>query len=177
MCSALGLPDSAREAGAILFRRAHSDDLIRGRSLEAVASAAVYAAARLDSVPRTFQEIGSVSRVGIDSIKFAYNKLNQELKLPINLQTPDDYIPRFCTELDCSRQTETLALEIATSGFSPIGLAAAAIYTAANCRETGLTQSRVADTTDITTRTIQKRHRDFKKQMSLEELQSRALQP
>ncbi|WP_394326266.1 transcription initiation factor IIB, partial [Haloferax profundi] len=53
MGSALGLPKHVREMASVIYRRALNDDLLPGRSIEGVATASVYAAARQASVPRS----------------------------------------------------------------------------------------------------------------------------
>ena len=63
MASALGLPRNVRETAAVVYRDAVDKNLIRGRSIEGVAAAALYAACRQCSVPRTLDEIAEVSRV------------------------------------------------------------------------------------------------------------------
>ncbi|MGA9399306.1 transcription initiation factor IIB, partial [Haladaptatus sp.] len=44
MASALGLPKNVRETASVIYRRALDDDLLPGRSIEGVATSAVYAA-------------------------------------------------------------------------------------------------------------------------------------
>ena len=51
MASALGLPRNVRETAAVVYRDAVDKNLIRGRSIEGVAAAALYAACRQCSVP------------------------------------------------------------------------------------------------------------------------------
>ena len=52
MASALGLPKSVRETAAVIYRKAVEKNLIRGRSIEGVVAAALYAACRQAGVPR-----------------------------------------------------------------------------------------------------------------------------
>ncbi|MCX9076225.1 MAG: transcription initiation factor IIB, partial [Candidatus Methanoperedens sp.] len=58
MASALGLSRNVRETAAVVYRKAVEKNLIRGRSIEGVAAAALYAACRQCNVPRTLDEIG-----------------------------------------------------------------------------------------------------------------------
>ncbi len=43
MASALGVPQSVREVASVIYRRALAEDLIRGRSIEGVATSSLYA--------------------------------------------------------------------------------------------------------------------------------------
>jgi transcription initiation factor TFIIB len=63
MASALGLPQSTRETASVIYRRALDGDLLRGRSIEGMSTAALYAAARQASIPRSLDEVAAVSRI------------------------------------------------------------------------------------------------------------------
>ena len=52
MASALGVPRSVREVASVIYRRALDEDLIRGRSIEGVATACLYAACRQEEIGR-----------------------------------------------------------------------------------------------------------------------------
>ncbi|MFC6730225.1 transcription initiation factor IIB family protein, partial [Natronoarchaeum mannanilyticum] len=56
MASALGLPDTVRETASVIYRRALDEDLLPGRSIEGVATASLYAAARQAGTPRSLDE-------------------------------------------------------------------------------------------------------------------------
>ncbi|MCS7131899.1 MAG: transcription initiation factor IIB, partial [Hadesarchaea archaeon] len=79
MASHLGLPRNVRETAAVIYRRAVEERLIRGRSIEGVAAAALYAACRECKVPRTLDEIAEVSRVGKKEIGRSYRFITREL--------------------------------------------------------------------------------------------------
>ena len=64
MASRLDLPKSIREAAAVNYKKAVEARLIRGRSIEGVAAASLYAACRQCKNPRTLDEIGEASRTG-----------------------------------------------------------------------------------------------------------------
>jgi len=57
LASKIGLHRQVREEAAMLYRRAVQDNLVRGRSVEGVAAAALYGACRRCEVPRTLTEI------------------------------------------------------------------------------------------------------------------------
>lgn len=169
MTSALGLPKSVCETASVVYRRAVEERLLIGRSIEGVATATIYAAARQEHIPRTLDEMTTVSRVEYNRIARAYRALVAELELAIEPTDPTAYLPRFTSELDCSETVHRQArafLESVTdttyiSGKHPAGLAAAALY-AATC-ETGerCTQQEISDVADVTTMTIRTHYRDF----------------
>jgi len=136
MASALGLPRNVRETAAVVYRDAVDKNLIRGRSIEGVAAAALYAACRQCSVPRTLDEIAEVSRVSRKEIGRTYRFISRELGLKLLPTSPIDYVPRFCSGLNLKGEVQSRAVEILrqagerelTSGRGPTGVAAAAIY-------------------------------------------------
>ncbi|MFB6303349.1 MAG: transcription initiation factor IIB family protein, partial [Haloferacaceae archaeon] len=99
MASALGLPENVRETASVIYRRALDEDLLPGRSIEGVATAALYAAARQAGTPRSLDEIDTVSRVEKDEIARTYRYIVRELNLEIQPADPESYVPRFASDL------------------------------------------------------------------------------
>lgn len=168
MASALGVPRSVREVASVIYRRTLSQDLIRGRSIEGVATAALYAACRKEGIPRSLNEVAQVSRVERKEIGRTYRYISQELGLAMEPVDPVKYVPRFTSELDLSEEVEAKATEIIhttaeqglLSGKSPTGYAAAAIYAASLlCRERK-TQREVAAVAQVTEVTIRNRYQE-----------------
>ena len=169
MASALGLPDNVRETASVIYRRALDDDLLPGRSIEGVATAALYAAARQAGTPRSLDELANVSRVEKDEIARTYRYIVRELKLEIKPADPGSYVPRFASDLDLSDESERRArtlLETAKhqgihSGKSPVGLAAAAVYAASLLTNEKVTQSEVSEVANISEVTIRNRYHEL----------------
>ena len=169
MASALGLPQSVRETASMIYRQALKKDMLPGRSIEGIATASLHAAARMERIPRSVDEIAAVSRVDEEEFKRAYRYINRELELEIQPPDPNEYLPRFASELDIDEETEHRARELLEtgkranlhSGKSPVGLAAAAIYAAAQFTPDTLTQSDVSKVTDISEVTIRNRYQEL----------------
>jgi transcription initiation factor TFIIB len=169
MASALGLPDNVRETASVIYRRALDEDLLPGRSIEGVATSALYAAARKAGTPRSLDELTNVSRVEKDEIARTYRYVVRELNLEIQPADPKSYVPRFVSDLGVSEEVERRArdlLDTATekgihSGKSPVGLAAAAVYAAALLSNEKVTQSEVSEVSDISEVTIRNRYHEL----------------
>jgi transcription initiation factor TFIIB len=169
MASALGLPENVRETASVIYRRALEDDLLPGRSIEGVATSALYAAARQLGVPRTIDETTRVSRVGEEEFKRTYRYVVRELTLEVAPADPVSYVTRFSSELDLSDEAERLARELLDaakdrgihSGKNPVGLAAAAVYAAPLLTDEEITQQQVSDVADISEVTIRNRYREL----------------
>jgi transcription initiation factor TFIIB len=169
MASALGLPETVRETASVIYRRALEDDLLPGRSIEGVATSALYAAARQAGVPRTIDEMARVSRVDEDEFKRTYRYVVRELNLEVAPADPVSYVTRFASELDLSDEAERLAREMLDaakeqgvhSGKNPVGLAAAAVYAAPLLTNEQVTQQEVGEIADISEVTIRNRYREL----------------
>ena len=169
MASALGLPENVRETASVIYRRALSEDLLPGRSIEGVATAALYAAARQAGTPRSLDEIATVSRVEKMELTRTYRYVVRELKLEVKPADPEQYVPRFASDLDLSEEASRQARELLQasreqgvhSGKSPVGLAAAAVYAAALLTNESVTQSEVSDVANISEVTIRNRYKEL----------------
>ncbi|MFD1643812.1 transcription initiation factor IIB [Halohasta litorea] len=167
MASALGVPRDVREVTSVIYRRALDEDLIRGRSIEGVATAALYAGCRQEGIPRSLEEIAEVSRVERIEISRTYRYISNELDLELLPIDPKQYVPRFSSKLDLPQEVEAKANEIIEetadpllSGRGPSGFAAAAIYAAAMLCNEKRTQHEVADVAQVTEVTIRNRYQE-----------------
>ena len=176
MASALGLPKSVRETAAVIYRKAIEKNLIRGRSIEGVVAAALYAACRQAGVPRTLDEIAQYSRVDRKEIGRTYRFIARELGLKLMPTSPADYVPRFCAALGLSGEVQRKAIEIIkkaeerelTSGRGPTGVAAAAIYIASILCGERRTQREVAEVAGVTEVTIRNRYKELAEKLGIE---------
>ncbi|ELY39728.1 transcription initiation factor IIB [Natronorubrum tibetense] len=169
MASALGLPENVRETASVIYRRALEEDLLPGRSIEGVATASLYASARQASTPRSLDEISAVSRVEKMELTRTYRYIIRELGLEVKPADPEQYVPRFVSDLDLSDETERMARELLESarqegvhsGKSPVGLAAAAVYAAALLTNEKVTQNDVSEVASISEVTIRNRYKEL----------------
>lgn len=159
---ALGLGTATREQACSLFRSAQAEDLLQGRSIEALAAASVYATCRCSDLVLQIGEVVAVAQVDRDRIRHVYQMLNSELGLPTRVQRPSDHVPRFANRIEAPDVVERRALELAesfegttaVSGASPTGLAAACLYRAG--QQTGWmeTQETIADAANVSAVTL-----------------------
>jgi len=161
------LSESIRDQACQLFRSAQNENLLRGRSIEAMAAASVYGACRCNGRPRTLDEITESARVEHSRVTNAYTTLNTELGLPAQPMTPSAFVPRLASELDVSDQIRQRAQQLAeasestgaTTGVRPSGFAAACLYKAGRENGRWLTQSEIADVANVSVVTV-RTHRD-----------------
>lgn len=157
MGSALGIPKSILNTAGSLYRQAHHNNLVPGRSIEAMASSALYAALRVHGEPRSLDEVTAVSRIERKPIQRAYLYICRELDITLEPSDPSKYIPRFATEIgldqDIIRLAEHLMRDLAgthhVSGNDPTVLAAASLYAASILDGTLVTQRVIEDAAGV----------------------------
>ena len=167
--SQMDLPKSVKEEAAFIYRKAVEKKLVRGRSIEGVVAASIYAACRVRRIPRTLDEVGKHSRTGRKEIGRTFRAISRELLLKVAPATPQDYIPRFCSILNLPQTVETSASRILvraeeidlTAGRGPTGIAAASVYLASIIEGVERTQREVSDAAGVTEVTIRNRYKEI----------------
>jgi len=167
LASALELSVSVRDQACQLFRSAQNEDLLRGRSIEAIAAASVYGACRCNGLSRLVDDVSEMARVAESRVTNAYKALNEELGLPAEPVPPSMFVPRLASDLECPDEIRQRARALAeqaeergvTTGVHPAGFAAACLYKAGREEGRWLTQSEAADVANASKATV-RAHRD-----------------
>ncbi len=175
MASSLELQKNLRECAAKTYRDAVDKHLIRGRSIEGVAAASLYAACRIFKVPRTLNEIAEVARVDKKEIGRSFRFISNELNLNLNPTKPLDFLNRFISELELSTECQRTAKKIIklaekstlTSGRGPTGVCAAAIYCACIICKERRTQRKIAKISQCTEVTVRNRFSELVENLKL----------
>jgi len=177
VASFLNLPSVVRDESSRVYNFVLQRGLVRGRSMESVIAACIYAACRSYNIPRTLDEIASASDVERKEIGRTYRFIVRKLKIKVTPSSPKDYISRFSSILHLSPKAQNESLKILkkadiselTSGRGPAGVAAAALYVAALMNDEKKTQREVADVAGITEVTIRNRYKELIEQLKLED--------
>lgn len=175
MASNLDLQKNLRECAAKIYRDAVEKHLIRGRSIEGVAAASLYAGCRMYKVPRTLNEIAEVARVDKKEIGRSFRFISKELILNLNPTKPADFLTRFVSELGLSTECHKVAKKVIkmaefrglTSGRGPTGVCAAAIYAASILTKERRTQRLIAQISQVTEVTVRNRFSELIENLDL----------
>ncbi|MGD2072993.1 MAG: transcription initiation factor IIB [Candidatus Thorarchaeota archaeon] len=178
MASQLGIPQPIRELAALIYRKTIIQKLVRGRSIEAMVAATLYAACRIRKKPRPLDEIADASRIDRKKLGQCYRLLLRSLKIKIPLSSPVDYIARFASQLELSSPVQLRTVEILnrsrdlglTIGRDPLGLAAAAIYVASIMLDDRRTQREIAEVARVTEVTVRNRYKEIVKELGIDPL-------
>ena len=171
----LDLPQRVRQSAALLYRRALDKNLIRGRSIEAIVAACVYAACRLTSFPRTLADVERFTRVGRKELGRSYRLIVRRLGLQMPVTQPEDFVSRYTTALHLSQRTQARALQILmaartkgiTSGKDPTCIAAASIYIASILEGERRTQREIGEVAGVTEVTVRNRYKELVRALDL----------
>ena len=173
----LNLPNVVGDEAARIYNYVLQRGCVRGRSMESVIAACLYAACRSYNIPRTLDEIAHASDIERKEIGRTYRFIIRRMTIKVAPSSPNDYISRFSSILHLSPKTQNHALRILkradeeelTSGRGPAGIAAAALYVAALLNDEKKTQREVADVAGITEVTIRNRYKELIERLGLED--------
>jgi transcription initiation factor TFIIB len=171
----LGLSEAIIENAAYIFRKAHQRGKVRGRSIPAVMAAAIYIACRQMEVPRTLDDIATISNVKRKSIARYHRELVLEFQLELPEINSTKCISRVANNANVSEKTKHQAINLMndvvkqgmSAGKDPMGLAAAVLYT--SCIKTGEQKSQIdlANAAQTADATIRNRVKDLKNHLEL----------
>ena len=172
----LNLPKNVLETSSVIYRKVVKARLIRGRSIQGVAAAAIYMACRQCNIIRTLEEVAAAANItkkeGGRNYRFLLRKLETKVP-PVN---PTSYVSKFVNQLTLSGETENIAMKILTqatelrltSGRGPAGIAAAATYIASMITDERRTQGEIAKGAHVTEVTIRNRYKELTQKLNIE---------
>jgi len=165
-----------KEKAAVIYRKALDKGLVRGRPINDIAAAALYAACRGSGTSRTLSEIAEASLVDRKDIARCYRLLLEELDMHMPLADPLTYVSKIAEKNEISGKVQGAAIAMlkearrkrASAGKDPMGLAAAALYIACLQNDEKKTQKDIAEAAGVTEVTVRNRYKALKRQLNLE---------
>ena len=110
----LALSNATVEKTAYIYRKILVKKICRGRNIQILLSAALYAACRFTNTPRTIQDIANATNLRKASIHRIYRILIRELDLTVDSYNPISFISRIVTCIGSSEKTKRDAIKILT---------------------------------------------------------------
>lgn len=170
LCSRLNLPNTVKEETAVMYRKTLKKGLAQGRSISPLIAASLYAACRMNQIPRTLEEISRHSLPDKKEIAQYYRMLLREMNLRVPVPKAKYGVSKIASGAELSEKTQRKAIEILgeaerlriTVGRSPLGMAGAALYMACTMNGEGRTQKLLADLSGVTEVTIRNHCRALK---------------
>ncbi len=176
LCSHMHIPRNVREQTALYYRKALKADLVRGRSIENITAACLYAACRQMRTQRSLREIAEYTSTDSKNLARCYKKIRRFLKLEVPRQHAQNKVPKIAGKIGVGQQVQRNAVEIlrdaeelrVTSGKRPSGLAAGALYISCMQYDADCTQKDIAYAAGVTEVTLRNRYKDLVQQLGLE---------
>ncbi len=143
----LGLTDAVIEKAAYIYRKAMEKKLVRGRSIQGLVAACLYASCRNTETPRTLDDIAKGINIRRKDVARCYRLIFRELELKMPVVDPIKGVSRIASIAELSEKSKRKAVAILekakkfgmVAGKDPMGIAAAALYLA--CISTGEVKS------------------------------------
>src|SRR5438105_5951458 len=167
----LSLNEILIEKAAYNYRKALDKHIIKGRSIRALIVAAVYAACRDMSVPRTLEEIATAANTDAIFAGKCYRLLVQNLELQLPVIDSNKYLARIANKAKVGERTYRRALEMLSvmknnhisHGKDTTALKVRVLYAACLREGTNIRKARIAVDGDISIVTLRKRFQDVRK--------------
>ena len=169
----LALTDAVIEKAAYIYRKAMEKKLVRGRSIQGLVAACLYASCRNTETPRTLDDIAKGINIRRKDVARCYRLIFRELELKMPVVDPVKGVSRIASIAELSEKSKRKAIAILNqakdegmvAGKDPMGIAAAALYLA--CISTGevKSQKEISIASGVTEVTIRNRCSGLRKML------------
>lgn len=174
--SHLNLSDDISETAVLLYKMALNKDLIKGRSVIGMISAAIYLACRKKNTAITLKDTAEKANISTKELGRCIRIFLQNINISNTCLDPVTLINRLGENLGLTMFTRKVAIDILTEarekqltiGKIPMSLAAAAIYIASIQTGERRTQQQIATPARTTPVTIRNRFKELAKGLGLE---------
>jgi transcription initiation factor TFIIB len=171
----LHLSYNIKEQAAIIYRKALKKGLVRGRSIEGIADASIYAVCRMNNIPISLKEIGDHSIENRQNIAYYYRLILEKLSLKPHPPEALHRILKIANNLGISLNTQQQAVEIMekakrmkiNQGKNPLAIAAATLYIAGLMNNEKITQKILSEASGVSKVSIRNRYTELKKKLEL----------
>ena len=162
MKDVLGLPESAIEKIAYIYRKIQERKLIKGRTIRGALAVASYIACRELGIPRTLKEIAKISNLKEKEVARIYRKVMFELDLKVPQVDTFKEIIKLGNICGISEKAKRRAIKLMmtvmkteiSAGKNPMGLAGAVLYLSCKEYDEEITQSKIAEVAGVTEVTL-----------------------
>lgn len=170
----LKVPKATYMRAVKIYRDALERGLVRGRPINSLAAAALYAACRDNGIPRTLKEVANASSLKRKEVARSYRLLIRSLESKMPLSDPAIYVEKVASKLKVGPEVEKETLKILkeaknkkiTAGKDPLGMVAAAMYL--GMQRLGLqlfTQKQIAEASNVTEVTVRNRYKSLRESL------------
>ena len=173
--SKLGLSDTVIERAALFYRKAAEKNLLRGRTVNGMAAACLYASCRDLDHARTLTEIAKQFEINRKEVARSYRSLFKALDFVVSITDPIKSIGKIASKIGITEKTVRKAVRILdaaqdagiVAGKNPEVIAATVIYAACVITGEAKSQMEISSASGISTVSLRNRMLDFKAELGL----------
>ena len=170
----LALTNAVVEKAAYIYRKAMERKLVRGRSIQGLVAACLYASCRNTETPRTLDDIAKGINIRRKDVARCYRLIFRELDLKMPVVDPVKGISRIASLAGLSEKSKRKAIVILNqakkegivAGKDPMGIAAAALYLACISIDESKSQKEISIASGVTEVTIRNRCAGLRKMLN-----------
>lgn len=169
--------NAIKEQAAYIYRKANEQKMTQGRSIQAMATASMYAACRSTHTLRTLRDMSEATNIKRRTIAQSYRAIVKQLNLKIMVVDQTHCILKIANNLELPANLKQISLEMIRqaesigilAGRDPVGMSAAAIYYACITRHEPFTQVQIAKAAGITVVTLRNRFHELQKKLKIQD--------
>jgi transcription initiation factor TFIIB len=177
MKTKLGIPDNVVENAAYIYRKTVSAKLTRGRTMATLVSASLYAACRINNIPRTLDDIAKAGNVERRILSRDLRTIIKKLGLKLDQYDINSFITKISNNMNLKEKIKRDAFEILkrcekeqiTAGKHPVAQAAASLYISCIMNGEKISQKKFSVESGVSDVTIRNRSVLIKKTLKLVE--------
>ncbi len=175
MKTKLGIPNNVVENAAYIYRKVVGAKLTRGRTMNSLISASLYAACRENNIPRTLDDIAKAGNGERRILSRDLRTIIKKLELNLNQYNTASFISKISNNMNLKEKTKRDAFEILarsekeqiTAGKHPVAQAAASLYISCILNGEKISQKKFAVESGVSDVTIRNRAVLIKKTLKL----------
>lgn len=176
MASILELPRGFKKEAALVYRRAASQGLVRGRTIRGMAAASLYIACRILRAPRTLSEISQQLGVEGRELRLSFKAITRGLGIGLPPPRAEELLPRVASHLRLPLEFQALALDLIRRvekveryrSKTPSGTVAACVYLASIAKGSRISQEAISQATGVSEVTIRLRYTRIAEKLGLD---------
>lgn len=167
-----GISPCILEAAKHLYKRVADQKLSRGENRRALVASSVYVACKQNCVPRSLREVADMFDVRTAAMTKACKQFQEIMRSSLVSSRPEDFVPRFCSRLGLSADTQALCRAVVErasalgvcADCTPPSLVAGAIALCCDAVGAPVCRRRVADACMLSDVTVAKCHKRLLKE-------------
>jgi transcription initiation factor TFIIB len=165
MKTKLGIPNNVVENAAYIYRKAVNAKLTRGRTMNSLIAASLYAACRENNIPRTLDDIAKAGNVERRILSRDLRTIIKKLELHLNQYDTTSFISKISNNMNLKEETKRD--EQITAGKHPVAQAAASLYISCIMNGEKISQKKFSVESGVSDVTIRNRVVLIKKTLKL----------